>query len=115
MARACHGFPNHETLTGVMSVASYNSVAYINTPYSHTHPSRLHVLGRLHGLDAPAVETCRVLEMGASEGLNLIGMAVALPHAQFTGVELAPLPVVKGNKMIADIGLTNVRLLEMDL
>ncbi|MEO8027023.1 MAG: class I SAM-dependent methyltransferase, partial [Bryobacteraceae bacterium] len=98
-----------------MPANTYDAIPYINTPYSQTHPSRLHVLGRLHGIDTPPVETCRVLELGASEGLNLIGMAVVLPRAQFTGVELAELPVANGNRVISDLGLANVRLLQMNL
>jgi hypothetical protein len=33
-------------------------------------------MGTLAGLNPPPVENCRVLELGASEGENLIGMAI---------------------------------------
>jgi hypothetical protein len=93
----------------------YNQIPYINSPYAQTHPSCLFVLGRLSGLNPPAVETARVLEIGASEGENLIGMALVLPSAQFVGIELAQVPVARGRKTIADLGLTNMRLMQMDL
>jgi SAM-dependent methyltransferase len=96
-------------------VNAYDQVAYVNRPYSQTHPDHLAVIGRLHGLDAPPVERARVLDLGASEGGNIIPMAISLPEAQFTGVDLAAVPVERGNQVIRDLGLSNVRLLQMDL
>jgi hypothetical protein len=96
-------------------MSAYNQVPYINSPYAQTHPSRLFVMAKLAGLSPPAVETCRVLEIGASEGENLIGMAMVLPAAEFVGIELAEVPVERGQKTIADLGISNVRLLQMNL
>jgi hypothetical protein len=96
-------------------VSVFDQVSYINSPYPQTHPGRLFVMGKLAGLHPPAVETCRVLEIGASEGENLTGMAVVLPRAEFIGIELAQVPVERGRKTIADLGLTNVQLRQMDL
>lgn len=93
----------------------YNQVSYVNSPYAQTHPSRLFLMGRLAGLEPAPVETCRVLELGASEGENLIGMAVVLPNAEFVGLELAEVPVARGQKTIADLGLTNVHLRQMNI
>jgi hypothetical protein len=96
-------------------MSAYNQVPYINSPYAQTHPSRLFVMARLAGLDPPPVETCRVLEIGASEGENLIGMAIALPSAEFVGIELAEVPVARGQQTISDLELRNMRLLQMNL
>jgi protein-L-isoaspartate O-methyltransferase len=96
-------------------MSAYDQIPYINSPYAQTHPSRLFVMARLAGLNPPAVETCRVLEIGASEGENLIGMAVVLPSAEFVGIELAGIPVARGQRTIADLGLRNVRLMQMNL
>ena len=96
-------------------VSVYNQVPYINSPYPQTHPGRLFVMAKLAGLQPPAVETCRVLEIGASEGENLVGMAVVLPRAEFIGIELAEVPVARGQKTIADLKLQNMRLLQMNL
>ena len=54
------------------------------------------------------METCRVLELGTSEAANIIGMAVTLPDAQFTGVDLAGEPLARGQRVIDDLGLENV-------
>ena len=96
-------------------VSAHNEVPYINSPYAQTHPTRLFVMAKLAGLNPPAVETCRVLELGASEGENLMGMAVVLPSTEFVGIELAELPVARGQKTIADLGLRNVRLEQMNI
>jgi 2-polyprenyl-3-methyl-5-hydroxy-6-metoxy-1,4-benzoquinol methylase len=96
-------------------VSLYNQISYINSPYPQTHPGRLFVMAKLAGLHPPAVETCRVLEIGASEGENMLGMAMVLPAAQFVGIDLAQVPVERGRKTIADLGLANVRLRQMNL
>jgi 2-polyprenyl-3-methyl-5-hydroxy-6-metoxy-1,4-benzoquinol methylase len=96
-------------------MSAHNQVPYINSPFAQTHPSRLFVMGRLAGLDPPAVETSRVLEIGANQGENLIGMAMVLPSAEFVGIDLAEVPVTRGQKTIADLGLVNVRLRQMNV
>jgi Predicted methyltransferase regulatory domain/Methyltransferase domain len=94
---------------------AHNQVPYINSPFAQTHPSRLFVMGRLAGLDPPAVETCRVLEIGANRGENLIGMAMVLPSAQFVGIDLAEVPATQGQKAIANLGLGNIQLRQMNV
>jgi len=98
---------------GIVSV--YDQVSYVNSPYPQTHPGRLFVMAKLAGLHPPPVETCRVLEIGASEAENLVGMAVVLPSAEFVGIELAQVPVERGQKTIADLGLPNVKLRQMNV
>lgn len=93
----------------------YDEIRYNNLPNKQTHPSRLFVLAKLAGLDPTPAETCRVLELGTSEGVNLIGMAMGLPHAQFTGIDLAREPLARGQRTIEDLGLANVQLRQMDL
>jgi len=94
---------------------AYDQVRYSNLPSVETHPDRLAVLARLHGLDAPSVKSARVLDLGANEGGNLIPMAVTLPGAHFTGIDLAAGPVERGNQLIRELGLNNARLMQMNL
>jgi SAM-dependent methyltransferase len=94
---------------------TYDEYRYNNLPILQTHSSRLWVLARLAGLSPAAVETCRVLELGTSEAANIIGMAVTLPDAEFTGVDLAREPLARGQRVIDDLSLRNVRLLPMNL
>lgn len=91
-------------------VNTYDQLRYNNLPNLETHPNRLSVLAKLAGLEPAPVETCRVLELGTSEAANIIGMAVALPGAEFVGVDLAQEPLARGQRVIDDLGLRNVQL-----
>jgi SAM-dependent methyltransferase len=73
------------------------------------------VLARLHGLNPPPVERASVLDIGTSEGGNLIPLAVTLPDARFTGIDLAAAPLERGREVIAALNLQNIRLEQMDL
>jgi SAM-dependent methyltransferase len=94
---------------------TFDEMRYSNLPLVETHPDRLAVLARLRGMDPPPVENARVLDLGANEGGNLIPMAWTLPAAQLTGIDLAAAPVDRGNQVIRELGLKNVRLLRMNL
>jgi SAM-dependent methyltransferase len=92
-------------------VNTYDELRYNNLPNPETHPNRLWVLAKLAGLEPAPVESCRVLELGTSEAVNIIGMAVALPGAEFVGVDLAREPLARGQRVIDELRLKNVQLL----
>src|SRR5262245_35571702 len=92
------------------TLTTYDQVAYPGYPIPHAHPSRLAAIAALHGLDVTPPSRCRVLELGAGDGGNLIPLAYVLPGATFLGIDLAPTPVERGQQSIADLGLTNVEL-----
>jgi predicted methyltransferase family protein/protein-lysine methyltransferase-like protein/methyltransferase family protein len=94
---------------------TYDQVSYSHLPTTETHPDRLAALARLRGLNPPPVDRARVLDLGANEGGCLIPMALSLPHAQFTGIDLAAAPVERGNRVVAELGLGNARLIQMNL
>ena len=96
-------------------MTAYDNLRYNNLANPNTHPGRLFVLAKLAGLNPAPLDTCRVLELGTSEGTNLIGMAVAMPQASFTGVDLAHLPIERGNALLAKLKLSNVALQTGDL
>jgi SAM-dependent methyltransferase len=56
------------------------------------------------------VESCRVLELGCGDGGNLIPMALALPGAQFVGMDSAATAIERGTALAAALDLTNVTL-----
>ena len=97
------------------SLPAYDELPYDCLPLPQTHPARLAALALLFGLKPPAVETCRVLELGCGNGNNLIPMAYALPRAQFTGVDLSARQVGDGQDLIAAAGLTNIELRHKDI
>ena len=94
---------------------SYNTFVYPGFSFPETHPDRLAAMAILHGLTPGPVERCRVLELGCNEGANLIPMAYAIPSSEFVGIDLARLPVERGQRRIRELGLTNVRIFEGDL
>jgi len=55
------------------------------------------------------------MELGCASGGNLIPMAVAMPEAEFVGVDLSPVQIAQGLQTIKALGLTNIRLLAMSI
>lgn len=96
-------------------MTAYDAVRYPNHPHLQTHPDRLATLATLFGMRPAPVERCRVLELGAGDGANLIPMAFGLPHSEFIGIDLAAGPVADGARVIGQLQLANIRLLAMDL
>jgi SAM-dependent methyltransferase len=98
-----------------MSSNVYDQVSYSNLPSTRTHPDLMAVLARLRGLNPPPIDRARVLDLGANEGGCLLPIAISLAGAECTGIELAAAPVERGNRIISELGLANVRLLQMNL
>jgi SAM-dependent methyltransferase len=80
-----------------------------------THPARLGALARLMGREAAPPRSCRVLEIGAGDGVNLIAMAQGAPQSEFVGVDSSSRAVALGERLVAETGVANVRLLCADL
>lgn len=93
----------------------YDEIAYPSYPISSTHPDRLATIATLFGMKPPPVEQCRVLELGCSDGANLLAMAVSLPHSEFVGVDSAGTAIVRGCALIAELGLKNISLRHLNL
>lgn len=90
-------------------------IPYPGGSWEHSHPDRIAANARMHGLQPAPIERCRVLELGCGAGGNLVAMAYGLPHARFTGIELAARPVELGRGLVAALGLSNVELQQCDL
>lgn len=97
------------------TVNSYDQVSYPNRPQARTHPGHVAALARLHGVSAPPVANARVLELGTNQGGNLIPMAVSLPEAELTGIDLAAEPIQRGQDVIDSLSLKRIRLIAMNL
>jgi 2-polyprenyl-3-methyl-5-hydroxy-6-metoxy-1,4-benzoquinol methylase len=89
---------------------SYDAVPYESRSFVETHPDHLATIATLFGLDPPAIDRCRVLELGCSHGSNLIPMASALPGSTFVGIDLSSGQIAEGQKTAAAKGLTNIQL-----
>lgn len=93
----------------------YDEVLYPNNPLAQAHPDRLATLAILFGMNPAPVDHCRVLELGCGNGGNLIPLAFTLPESDFVGIDLAALPVAKGQETIATLKLKNIALQPLDL
>jgi SAM-dependent methyltransferase len=93
----------------------YNRVLYPGIAYSQTHPDRLATLATLFGLSPAPPARCHVLEIGCTDGGNLIPMAYGLPDAEFVGIDVSTRALAAGRDSITALGLKNIRLLELDI
>jgi SAM-dependent methyltransferase len=96
-------------------VKAYNDVAYTSFTGAASHPDQLATIATLLGLDVAPVATCRVLEMACGDGMNLVPIAATLPNATFTGFDFAARPIARAQRMANQLGLSNIRLLQLDL
>ncbi len=99
-------------MTSPLPTTSYDRVAYPSYTHQQTHPDRLAVIGRLFGLHPAPVTACRVLELGCGDASNLAPMAWGLPQSEFVGIDLAREPIARGRRMIAELGMANIRLVQ---
>lgn len=90
---------------------NYDAIPFDSMPFRATSPDNLAAIATLHGLDPPAVPTCRVLELGTASGGNLLPLAASFPQAQFVGVDLSARRIEVGQATLAAAGLTNVELI----
>jgi SAM-dependent methyltransferase len=94
---------------------TYDELPYDCGPLSATHPDNLAAVATFYGLKPPAPERCRVLELGCGTGENLIAMAVSLPHARLTGIDLSARQTADGMALVQKLGLTNLDLKAMSV
>jgi SAM-dependent methyltransferase len=97
------------------AATSYDELPYDDKPIRVTHPDNLAAIAALHGMKPAPPEHCRVLELGCAAGHNLIAMAVSLPEAHFTGIDLSPRQIADGVATVAALGLSNVTLKPLSL
>ncbi|MBL8850000.1 MAG: methyltransferase regulatory domain-containing protein [Planctomycetaceae bacterium] len=96
-------------------MSSYNDVPYPSMPVRGSHPDRLHAVASLCGLSPAPVDACRVLELGSSDGGNLVPLAEALPNSTFLGLDNSSRQIDDGREIVRELGLTNIRLECRDL
>ncbi len=93
----------------------YDELPYPGAPFAQTHPDHLATLAILFGMAPAPAGQCRVLELGCGDGGNVIPMAFGLPESRFTGIDLAESAIARGQKLIDELQLKNVRLQQLDL
>jgi len=98
-----------------MSDYAYDNVPYKSSALPQTHPSRIGAMAALFGMLPRPIDNCRILELGCGDGSNLIPMAYALHKSECIGVDLAEKAISEGNKIINDLGLSNIDLRHMNI
>jgi SAM-dependent methyltransferase len=96
-------------------VRRYEAIAYGALPHPPTHPAHLAAMATAFGLQVPGVQRCRVLEVGCSDGANLLPMAATLPDAYFVGCDVARGAIEAASAAAEGAGLRNVTLCCEDL
>lgn len=99
----------HETLE------SYDTYPYNDEPFSNTHPENLAAIGRLFGIDTPCTTKCRILELGAAKGGNIMGIAYSLPSSECIGVDLSLRQVQEGTQLLNSAGISNLKLQHVNI
>lgn len=94
---------------------TYDQLPYPGSPFPQTHPGRLATVGTLFGMRPTSIDQCRVLELGCTDGGNLIPMAVAYPESEFVGIDLSRRQIDVGAAMLESLQLENIRLVHQDI
>lgn len=93
----------------------YDEFPYPGAAFAQTHPDHLATLAILFGMTPAPAGQCRVLELGCGDGGNVIPMAFALPKSCFTGIDLSGSAIARGQKIMDELHLTNIRLQQLDV
>ena len=75
---------------------AYDTVPYSGHALAQAHPNRLATIATLYGMKPADVGRSRVLELGCGDGLNLTSVALSLPEAECTGIDLAAAGIRRG-------------------
>ena len=90
-----------------------DGVPYAFAAHPFAAPVMLSVLAERAGYRAPDVrKPFRYLEPGCGNGVSLIALAALYPQASFEGIDFLPGAAAFARQLIADVGLTNVRIRE---
>lgn len=93
---------------------TYDAVKYHSHAYPQAGIDRLCATARVYGLEVRLPDNAKVLEIGCAAGGNIIAQAINYPNASFVGIDLSSEQVKVGQKAIEQIGLKNIKLLQMD-
>jgi SAM-dependent methyltransferase/methyltransferase-like protein len=97
------------------TAVDFDQLPYPSMPFAYSQPAHLAALATLYGLQPPAADRARVLELGCASGGNIIPLAIRFPNAHFVGIDLSHQHVRDGSRRIATLGLKNIDLRQGDL
>lgn len=94
---------------------SYDSIPYVSQSFKYSHPHKLEAIAKLLLLDPPNASKAKILEIGCSFAGNLIPFALNNQEATLVGIDLSGTQIEKGNKIIGEIGIENLKLYQKDI
>ena len=97
------------------SQQSYEELPYPNLFFADTHPDKLATVAAMYGMSPAPPSRCRVLELGSASGANLMPMAEYLRDSTFVGIDRTGRQIDAGKARVAELGLSNIQLLQQDL
>lgn len=86
--------------------------AYFDTMQPEISPFRWRPALLTARISGPSTRRFRFLELGCGSAHTLIALAACYPEAEFLGIDFMPEHVVRARALIAEIGLTNIRVEE---
>lgn len=95
--------------------AAYDQVPYVSNAFFYSAPGNLRAAAHLYGIETVPLGQARVLELGCSAGGNLLPFALAYPQATVVGVDLSSVQIERGQEVLRDLDVRNMRLHAMDL
>lgn len=93
----------------------YNELPYDSLAYYYNRPETLKSFASLFGMETPALESSRILELGCADGFNLYRFSETYPKSYTLGVDLSRSQVDNGKKVIKELGLKNIELEAMSI
>jgi SAM-dependent methyltransferase len=93
----------------------YDDQPYTSNAFFYSSPGHLRAAAHLYGVSTVPLARARVLELGCAAGGNLLPFALAYPEARVVGVDLSPVQIAAGQKIVQGLGVSNLALHAMSL
>ncbi len=88
----------------------YDEVPYVSYTLHETSPAFVRSCAWIFGVDTVAPDKARILELGCAGGNNIIAIAATYPNSECIGIDLSPVQIEEGQKIIDEVGIKNLKL-----
>ena len=95
--------------------SSYEDIPYFSKAYSQSSPNNLATLGTLFGMSTTPISESKILELGCSDGCNIIPHAINNPNSHYIGIDKSNKHIEHGMQHIKKLSLTNIKLLNASI
>lgn len=106
---------NAPDLASQLIAKHYDDQPYTSNAFFYASPGHIRATAHLYGVSTAPLKNARVLELGCAAGGNLLPFALSYPEAQVVGVDLSPVQIAQGQKIVEDLRIRNMQLHAMSL